>query len=96
MPRPRSDFAAVHGAARGIEPRLARAVQRALVKLREAIPLEALAAAIAAKDGRRALALIPKSTVSDALMPAGAIVRDTVIRGGRVGAEVVNRAKGRR
>ena len=96
MPRPRSDFAAVHGAARGIEPRLARAVQRALVKLREGIPLEALASAIAAKDGRRALALIPKGAVSDALMPAGAIVRDTVIRGGRVGADVVNRAKRRR
>ena len=96
MPRPRSDFAAVHGEASRIEPDLARAVQKALARVRDGLSINELAMALAAKDARRALALVPKVTVADALSPAGTIVRDTVLRGGRLGADVVNKPRRRR
>jgi len=94
MSRPPRDYADVHRAARGFEARLARAVERSLARIRDGISINDLAAALAAKDVRRALALLPRSFVEDALMPASKIKGDAVERGRRVGVKQVREAKG--
>lgn len=92
MPRPRSDVRAIHAAADRLEPGLARAVERAMEKLRDSVSINALALALSARDVRRAMALLPEAAVKEALSPAGTIIREAVIRGGRLGAEQVNKA----
>lgn len=69
------------------EGRLARAIVRATERMRERVSINELAAAIGAKDVRRALALIPEENLADALQPVAAIVRATEARGERMGAE---------
>lgn len=90
MPRPKADYAAQHAAADSIQPRLARAVQRAVAKLREGISINDLAMALHAKNVKAATALLTDSSMRDALGPARTIVRDAFFRGGRVGADRVN------
>jgi len=94
MARTPRDYADVHRAARGFEARLARAVRRSLDKIRDGVSINDLAAALAAKDVRRALALLPRSFVEDALKPAGSIAADAVDRGRRIGAKQVRKARG--
>jgi hypothetical protein len=56
------------------------------------VSINDLAMALAAKDVRRALALLPVATVKDALAPAATIVRDATVKGGKLGAEQVREA----
>ena len=92
MPRLPSEYRAIHEAADKAEPRLVRAVLKTLERIRSEVSINALAMALAARDGKRALALLPLVTVKDALSAAGPIVRDAVLKGGRLGAEQVNKA----
>lgn len=92
MPRLPADYRALLAEARRFEPRLNRAFRRAALRLRERVSINALAMALAAKDARRALALLAIAEVKDALSPAGTIARDAVLRGGRVGAEQLSSA----
>ena len=89
MPRQPREYKAVHDAADKIEPRLARAVERALAKLRELIPINDLAMRLSARDVRGAMRLLPKEKVEDALKPSATIVKDATMRGVRLGAEKV-------
>lgn len=93
MPRPRADFRAVHAEAARLEPRVAGSVRRALEKLRDAVSINSLALALAAKDVKRAMALFPAAQAKEALSPAGRIVRDAVLRGGRLGAALLSQAR---
>jgi len=92
VPRPPRDYAEVLAEAKRFEPRLSRAFRRAIDKLRGQVSINDLAMAIAAKDVRRAAALLPLAQARDALAPCGTIARDATLRGGRVGAAAVNRA----
>jgi hypothetical protein len=81
------DYRAVHAAARKIEPRLARALERGLARLRGRASLAALARALAKEDVRGALALLlSPEAVRDALTPAGEIKRDAFARGRKMAA----------
>ena len=91
--RPRADYADMHAAADRLEPRLARAFARAVERIRAGVSINDLAMAIAAKDAKRAQAIVSRAAIKDALGPAGAIVSDAVLKGGRVGAGAVNRAR---
>jgi hypothetical protein len=73
------------------EPRLKRAIKRAALKIRAGIDHRALARAIGDKDVRAALAALPD--VADAFEPMRGIIRDAVLRGGRVSEQVI---RGRR
>lgn len=93
MARTAAEFRDVHGAAARFEPRLSRAFLKAAAKVRGRVSINALAIAIAAKDVKVALALLPKADLEDALSPAGAIVRDATLKGGRLGAERLNKVR---
>lgn len=84
----------VHAAADKIEPRMRKAFVRAAEKMRAGVSINDLALAIAAKDTKRALALL--GGVEEALAPAATIVRDAFTRGGKLGADAVNTALGGR
>jgi hypothetical protein len=88
-----ADYRAVHAEADRFEPRLARALRRSIEKLRERVSINALAMALHARDARTAVALLKQAIVADVLSPAGTIIRDAVLRGGKVGAERLNEAR---
>ncbi len=83
---------AAHAVADRTEPRLSRAVRTAVERMRASVSINDLAMALHAKDVKRALALLSPAVVKDALLPAGTIVKEAVMRGGRLGAEQVNAA----
>lgn len=91
MPRQPHEYKALHDAADRIEPRLARALERALLKLRESVSINELAMMLAMGDVKGALRLLDKERVKDALSPSGTIVKEAVLKGGRLGADEVNR-----
>ena len=93
MPRPPRDYAEVLAEAKRFEPRLSRAFRRSIDKMRASVSINDLAMRLAAKDVRGALALFPVVIVKDALSPAATIVRDAILRGGRVGATLLNAAR---
>jgi hypothetical protein len=76
----------LHAAADSIEPRMARAFERAAQRLRARVSINDLALAIQSGDVRAAMLLLPASVIVDALTPVGGIVRDAVLRGGRIGS----------
>ena len=90
MPRQSQEYRAIHSAADKIEPRMARAYVRSTERLREPISIDELAIALSLKNVNAAIKLIPDERVEDVLSPMGTIVQDTTLKGGRIGAEVVN------
>jgi len=73
-----------------IEPRLSKAFLKAMRKVRGSISIYELTGAIQSKDIKRAMALIKKSVIQDALTPCVKILADATAKGGRVSAERVN------
>ncbi len=71
------------------EPRVGRAYGTAVERLRGRVPVGALERVLARGDARLARELIDKIDVEDALEPVAEIIKDTLARGGRVGAEEV-------
>ena len=86
------DLDRLHNMADRIEPRLVRAILKAVEKWQDAISIEALAERIAAKDVAGAMKLIRDADIENALEPAGEIIRETVMRGGRFGAQEIKDA----
>ncbi len=84
---------AIHAAAKPFEPRLARAFLKATERMRSMVNIYDLAHALAAKDAKRALAIVRAVGFKEALAPVGSIAKDAFMRGGRVGADVVNRVR---
>ena len=91
MPRRRADYAPVLAAARGIETRLGAAITRGMVRARNRVGLTRLADALSRRDVNAAMRVIDGADIADALAPAGAILRDAVTKGGKLGGEAVNR-----
>jgi hypothetical protein len=57
--------------------------------MRERCSIADLAAALADKDVRRALAVMTRTAPEDAFHPAGDIVRDAVVRGGKMAYDLL-------
>jgi len=74
-----------------IEPRLARALERAIRKIQASVSISELGLAIQSKNVARAMALFPDSAVRDALIPCARIIEDAVVKGGRIAADGMNK-----
>ena len=92
MPRSPIEYRAIHKAADFIEPRMAARFERAAAKMRATVSINDLAMRIEAKDIRGAMRLLPKNVVDESLSPVATTVRDAVFKGGRIGAENLERA----
>ncbi len=92
MARPPRDYKAAHDAADKLEPKLAGAFRRAVPRMRAKVRINELAAAIAAKDVKRALRHAVWMAELEGMDALQKISRDAFMRGGRVGAELVNAA----
>jgi hypothetical protein len=95
MARQPSEYIAIHRAARSIEERLSRAFRRAVERLQGLVPINDLAMRLAGGKVRGAMAMVPnESIIADMLTSAAVIVADTIPKGGRIGADTVNRITG--
>lgn len=79
-------------AADKIEVRMARSLEKAARQLQDSVSINELALWVAAGNARQASAQLPAGRIEAAYVPAGAIARDAVERGGKLGAAAVNRA----
>jgi len=98
--RPPAEYRDIHKAADSIEPRLAAALVRGMERARAGVAVYDVAQALqwgGTVTGRadRVLALLTKATLADALSPVATISRDAYLKGGKLGAEALNRATGR-
>lgn len=84
------EYQEIHKEADKIELRLARAFEVSVQRLRDKVQIEELMIALSLRDINGALALFPDEMLEENLKPSGTIVRDAVLRGGRVGANIVN------
>ena len=75
---------------RSTERRLQRAMLRGLERARDQLSINDLALALSAKSSRRAARLLPASVVVDRASPVATILRDAVLRGGRLSERFVN------
>jgi hypothetical protein len=78
-------------AARPIERKMARAMLRAVERTREKLLINDLAMAIASRDVKAAMRMFPAALFEEPLGPVGTVARDAVVKGGKVGAEIVNK-----
>lgn len=81
---------------RRFQGRLRLAVRRALLTMAEHVPINSLALALAAKDVERAMALMGAGPgqIEKVLDRTRRVVEEATLRGGRFGAEQVNRMLG--
>jgi hypothetical protein len=87
--RSSDEFKAVYAVADPIEIRVARAYEKSVERLMEQISITELAEALATGDIRRAMRLFSDEKVEGSLEPVGNIISDAVLRGGKVGAEIL-------
>ena len=92
VPRQPEEWRHVHAAADRAEPRLARAFQRSVSKMRTLVSTDKIAKAMATGDSKRVLKLFTEKALGDALEPAAAIAGDALSTGGRVGARILSKA----
>lgn len=78
----------IHTTADAIEPRLARAYVLSTERLQESISINELALTLSMRNTKAAIKIASRE-VEKVLLPLGAIVKDTVIRGGKIGAKIV-------
>jgi hypothetical protein len=83
------EFKAVYAVADPIEIRVTRAYEKSVERLVEQISITELAEALATGDVRRAMRLFSDEKIKDSLEPVGNIISDAVLRGGKVGAEIL-------
>ena len=93
MARQPSEYRHIHDVADVLEPRIERAYLKTIRTLRSRISINALAMLIAEKNPETGAVLLSETDVTDTLVPASNIVRDSVLRGGRIGATEVNKVK---
>ena len=91
MARQPHEYKAVHDAADKIEPRMAAAVVKMADRIADKIDINELAAAISSGSIRKAMKLVNTWGIIEAHEPMAKIVEDTILRGGRIGADVMNR-----
>lgn len=79
----------IHAVADKMEVRVARALDGAFTRMRSRVPIAQIEAALERGDARMAGELIDRTNFADALEPTAEILKDTFVRGGKVGAEEV-------
>ena len=79
----------IHDVADKIEPRMARAYVLSTERLRESISINELALALSMGNVKAAIKIASRE-VESVMLPMGTIVKDTVLRGGKIGANAVN------
>ena len=84
-------MARVHDIADRIEPRVAKALGLAFLRLRDRLPLGEIEAALARNDARVAGELIDGLDVEDVLEPVAGILEDALDRGGKTGMQELPR-----
>ena len=77
----------VHALADRYEPKMRRAFERGAKRAQGRVPMAALAAAIGRGDVRRAVSIVERADLADALTPASDIFHDAFIRGAVAAAE---------
>lgn len=82
-------YQAVHNVADAIEIRMARAYVKSVERLQESISINELALALSLRNVKAAVKMVSRE-VENVLLPAGTIVKEATIRGGYIGADVVN------
>jgi hypothetical protein len=83
----------VHVAADKIEPRLARAIVKAVEQIRSGVSINMLAALLHVRDIKGAVAhTVPAGAVRAAFAPVGAIMRDARTHGRKVGKTIAMKA----
>jgi len=80
-------YTALHRAEDKIEPRMARAIRLAAERLREKIPMADLEDALERGDYHAAGDLIERIDFADAYLPSAEILKETVMRGGKIAAK---------
>jgi hypothetical protein len=83
----------LHAQADKIEPRLSRAIQKAFDQARGRIDTNALAAALGAKDVRRAMRVLGLGQLKDDLVPAGEILKDAFAKGGALTPKLMRKPR---
>lgn len=86
-------YRAVHRASDKIEPRMARAIEIAATRLRERLPYRQLESAIERKDIRKANAILNQINFEDAFLPSAEILKESLIRGGKIADEEVRNGR---
>lgn len=81
---------ALQAEAAKVEERMARAIEKAIVKMQGMVSIYELTVALQSKDVAKCLALFPAAKLADALTPVAKIAEDCVLKGGRVAAEAIN------
>jgi hypothetical protein len=104
--RPKSYYAHVHAAADKIEPRLAKAIAKAIAKIRDGMNVNAVASQLhqaairkmhgepTAKEAKAAAAaVVSPAALEAAFAPVVDILRDTILRGHRVGVQTAKQSQ---
>ena len=81
------EYRAIHRAADKIEPRMARAIRVASQRLKDKIPMAELEDALERGDYHAAGNLIETIDFADAYLPSAEIVKESVLRGGKIAAK---------
>ena len=92
MPRDPAEYRALHVEADRFEPRVARAYRKSVARMEAQVDVDALERAFRAGNRKRVLAILDQIDIDDALSPLLAIFRDAVLRGGRLGADLLEEA----
>lgn len=75
-----------------LEPALAMAFMRSVERMRTPLQITAIAVALSGKDAKTALRHTGAALVDEAMAPMRTVVQEAVLRGGRIGADMVNEA----
>jgi hypothetical protein len=84
LANPDRAYTRLHKEADKIEPRMARAIRVASERLKERLPMKELEDALERMDYRAAANLIETIDFADAYLPSSEIVKDAVLRGGKI------------
>jgi hypothetical protein len=87
-------YRTVHRVEDTIEPRMMRAIELANARLRESIPYSLIESALEQGDLRKANAILMHINFEDPYVPSAAILKDSVIRGGKVADEETRKING--
>jgi hypothetical protein len=88
-----SKYRDLHAAADRLEPRLALAFLRAVAAARRSVSINRLAMLLATRDVATAKRILSRAELERAMEPVGTVARDAVLRGGPLGADLLNVAR---
>lgn len=91
MQRGALDAKEIRRVAAATEVRVAKALHLSMERMRNFLPINTLAMALANKNARLALTMLSDATIKDTLTPQGRIFEESFMKGGKIGAAALNR-----